>query len=516
MRYTLVSLCCLVTFGGLAGCASEGDLPDIGSQQQQALPTQPDGDPGCIDDTDCGTCKVCNRSTGLCGNASSLTVCRASAGPCDPAERCSAGTCPANTLSGTSVVCRAGGECNPQETCTGSSAACPTDLFTGSGVGCTSDSNACTTDACNGAGACAHTTVTCPGDTNPCTDTTCSPTTGCGNTAKPDTPAFACNDNLPCTLGDVCVGGTCRGTARVCDDTSVCTTDSCNPSTGACVFTPVANSPIVSCNDGSNCTSADRCVAGICTGDGTICPDDGNQCTTSMCGTSGCSANTPLPAGTLCNADNDLCTDRDSCVGTTCTAGTRRNCDDNNPCTADSCNPLNGVCVNAPANEGGTCSDGNACTSGDVCTAGACTPGAPASCDDNNSCTVDACNTSTGCTHDSRPTSTSCDDGNVCTTSDTCQANGSCSGDQIDCDDMDPSTADSCQAGTCIHSTSPGGDGGTSAAGAVDPGQSDGGTTPADEAAGCGCRTHSRNGLPGSGLLLGLAFALVIRSRRRR
>ncbi len=222
-------------------------------------------------------------------------------------------------------------------------------------------------------------------------------------------------------------------------------------------------------------------------------------------------------AGTLCNADNDLCTDRDSCVGITCTPGTRRNCDDNNPCTADSCNALNGVCVNTPTSEGGACSDGNACTSGDVCTAGACTPGAAASCDDNNSCTVDACNTSTGCTHDSRPPSTSCDDGNVCTTSDTCQGNGSCSGDQIDCDDMDPGTADSCQAGTCIHSTSPGGDGGTSADGAIDPGQSDGGTTPADEAAGCGCRTNPRSGLSASGLLLVLAFALalVVRSRRR-
>jgi len=83
---------------------------------------------------------------------------------------------------------------------------------------------------------------------------------------------------------------------------------------------------------------------------------------------------------------------------------------------------------------------------------------------------------------------------------------------------MDPGTADSCQAGTCIHSTSPGGDGGPSADGAIDPGNSDGGTTPADEAAGCGCRTNSRSGLSGSGLLLGLALglALVVRSRRRR
>src|SRR2546425_11935512 len=49
---------------------------------------------------------------------------------------------------------------------------------------------------------------------------------------------------------------------------------------------------------------------------------------------------------------------------------TPRNCDDGDPCTDDSCDPITGDCVHAPHN----CDDGNACT------ADSCNPSAPGVC----------------------------------------------------------------------------------------------------------------------------------------
>jgi len=121
-----------------------------------------------------------------------------------------------------------------------------------------------------------------------------------------------------------------------CDDANVCTTDSCNTATG-CVFANNSNP----CNDGSACTVGDQCAFG------------------------------------------------------TCHAGTVVNCNDGNPCTNDSCDPATG-CVNV--NNTSACSDGNACTVSDVCSGGACQPGAPRVCGDNNVCTTDTCDPATGCT----------------------------------------------------------------------------------------------------------------------
>ena len=518
MKLSLV----LVAFLGVvaAGCASEEDLPDIRSKEQQALPTgttQPDGDPGCIDDFECGPCRFCNAS-GVCQLRSNVTlvVCRSSAGPCDPSERCtSTGTCPTNQFYGTSTQCRAGGTCNPAEFCAGGTAACPADTFTPVNTGCTTDSNACTRDVCDGAGSCVHPAVVCPPDSNPCTDTTCNTITGCGNTNKPDSPAFACNDANPCTMTDVCVGGTCRGSAINCGDNNVCTDDSCNVATGACVHTNLSSATL--CDDGSTCTNSDHCESGTCTGMGTVCPDDGNQCTTGMCnaGGGGACTHVALPPGSGCNADSNLCTVRDTCQGTACVAGPVNTCNDNNPCTADSCITSTGACVNSPTNEGQPCTipGSNRCFD-NVCTAGVCTEATPKSCNDNNDCTIDGCEQALGCTHDAKPASTTCDDGNVCTMNDTCQSNGSCNGDQIDCNDNDESTADSCQAGTCIHSTSGGSDGGPSVDAEITPGMDGSTQQPADDA-GCGCRTGGRGGRSAAGLTLALLFGLVLFARRR-
>ncbi|MGB5099328.1 MAG: hypothetical protein WBN94_01855, partial [Methanothrix sp.] len=68
----------------------------------------------------------------------------------------------------------------------------------------------------------------------------------------------------------------------------------------------------------------------------------------------------------------------------------------------------------------------------------------PASCDDNNPCTIDSYGAN-GCVHDP----VNCDDGSPCTT-DSYGANG-CVHDPVNCDDGSPCTTDSCGANGCVH-----------------------------------------------------------------
>src|SRR5262245_39951056 len=91
-------------------------------------------------------------------------------------------------------------------------------------------------------------------------------------------------------------------------------------------------------------------------------------------------------------------------------------CDDQNPCTIDSC--VNLSCAHAPVSNGVSCADVTVCNGAEVCQAGACVPGAPLDCNDQNPCTDDICDPNDGCHHanNSQP----CSDGNDCTSSDTC------------------------------------------------------------------------------------------------
>jgi hypothetical protein len=120
-------------------------------------------------------------------------------------------------------------------------------------------------------------------------------------------------------------------------------------------------------------------------------------------------------------------------------------CADNEPCTDDVCS--GNACQHPPRN-GGTCDDGNLCTSNDTCVNGICTGGPPPTCADSDSCTVDGCVAGLGCLH--IPITGICDDGNPCTTGDTC-ATGICIGTPINCSDSDPCTDDACSGGLCSH-----------------------------------------------------------------
>jgi hypothetical protein len=155
-----------------------------------------------------------------------------------------------------------------------------------------------------------------------------------------------------------------------CEDTNPCTLDLVdNTSANRCLHVPQAGP----CDDGSACTTGDRCAAGVCQGDAISC-DDGVDCTVDACdAVAGCA---PLPLDQACE-DGDACTQdvcsvaARGCVRTPAQTGTLcgpLTCGTVNRCVA-------GACVATSAGDGSPCDDSDACTVGDRCQAGVCVGG---------------------------------------------------------------------------------------------------------------------------------------------
>lgn len=188
---------------------------------------------------------------------------------------------------------------------------------------------------------------------------------------------------------------------------------------------------------GETCNGVDDDCNGLT--DDALC-DDENPCTTDSCdGESGCVfTNNNLH----CN-DGDPCTVDDICKEGACTPGTTVNCNDGDPCTDDSCDPEEG-CIYS--DNIAWCNDGDLCTKGDFCKGGQCMPGSDIACDDGNICTDDSCENDVGCVFTPNPNP--CDDDNVCTTKDHC-VEGACISDaSLECDDANPCTVDTCDPAT--------------------------------------------------------------------
>ncbi|MFH1531664.1 MAG: hypothetical protein ABIK09_13140 [Pseudomonadota bacterium] len=413
------------------------------------------------DACDCGNCEG-----GY--SCSDVGICTADCGAlCDGLE------CGVTGLEG---ECDCGG-CDDENTCTddaclddGSCSFVPVD----DGEPC-DDGDLCTADAC-AAGICLSTATECD-DENLCTDDSCDPETGaCVNSANAD----FCNDEDPCTTNDVCAEGTCAGTAINCDcavdedcapledgdlcnGTLICNDDilphkcqvdettiiecpeaeagpnatclqpTCDAGTGECGFGP--DNDAMPCADADACTIGETCAEGVCTGGQAANCNDGNPCTDDSCDPATGCQNTP---NTAACQDGDICTLNDQCDGGECKGGAPLDCDDNNPCTADQCESVQG-CVHAPSS--GDCNDNNPCTLGDHCDGGTCASTEIDTCNDGNSCTNDSCNPAQGCLHANN--SNACDDGDGCTTADTCKS-GVCEGVEADCNDDNVCTEDYC------------------------------------------------------------------------
>lgn len=152
-----------------------------------------------------------------------------------------------------------------------------------------------------------------------------------------------CNDGNPCTYGDRCVNGGCRGTPITCTS-SVCAIRTCN-GTSTC--------SVAAASAGTLCTDADSCTYGsTCDGVNTYCGTKiscvSDACATRQCNdTPNCTESLAPPGtrcddGSACSAD-DHCDGAGVCVAHVCPA---------RPCEMGVCDPATHVCVYAllPAN----------------------------------------------------------------------------------------------------------------------------------------------------------------------
>jgi hypothetical protein len=395
----------------------------------------------CSDNDACTTGDVCNDSACVPGAG---LVCD-DGNACDGTETCNPAV---GCVPGLLLVCDDDDACNGLETCNPDSGCIQgIPLVCDDGNSCTTDScevaigcqqvpnqnlcddgNACTSPDQCAAGLCVPgADIDCE-DNNLCTDDTCNPDSGCVHQLN----QAPCDDNDACTLNDHCQLGECAsGEALVCDDDNTCTEDSCDTDLGC-----LHSNNDKKCDDGNACTLVDTCVEGKCaSGQLTYCNDD-NICTNDICDpVNGC---IHLLNEAPCN-DDDLCTTGDHCHLGECLASGQLACNDNNPCTADSCNPANG-CQFLPQDS--ACDDGSKCTTGDHCAAGICVVTGIQDCNDLNPCTDDSCSPALGCVN--APNLLPCEDGDVCTVGDQCAGSLCIPGIDMECDDNNLCTDDTC------------------------------------------------------------------------
>ncbi|MBL0128564.1 MAG: T9SS type A sorting domain-containing protein [Flavobacteriales bacterium] len=278
-------------------------------------------------------------------------------------------------------------------------------------------------------------------------------------------PGSGCDDGEACTINDVysatCV---CAGTIQdtdldgTCDAQDGCPNDPNKIVPGICGCGNVDHANGSACSDGNACTLNDTylncvCVSGTPSpdsdGDGACdatdgCPYDPNKIAPGTCG-----------CGNVDHTDGEWCSDGNACNGLEvylnciCVAGTPLNCDDGDPCTIDSCNPLFGCvhdpapdsdgdglcdavdsCPGIPGQVGGPCDDNNPCTNNDMLNAQcACVGSALPDSDGDGICdSMDNCPTAPG------QLGSSCDDGTPCTINDVLGFGCICSGTYQDTD----------------------------------------------------------------------------------
>ena len=425
-----------------------------------------DGKGGCLhtdkdDATPCDDGSVCTK-----GDACAAGKCKAGAAKdCGDDEPCTKDSCDVKSgdckhIADDGKLCDDGQPCTEKSTCKAGKCqpgenknckdlgVCLTNKCDPLSGNCTAaekpnntacpDEDKCTEEEKCKDGHCKWVIVNC-NDKNPCTTDTCKADAGCTNTnnSKP------CDDGENCTLGDVCQGGACIGKPRSCTTDDPCETAKCDKTTGKCVYPDKPHG--TACDDKSACTKNDACADGACAGKAKDC-NDNNPCTEDSCkAATGCEH---LPNKLPCN-DNDACTADDTCSSGKC-AGAVVACKDATACVHWSCDKQAG-CVKKL--KSGTCDDGVACTKGDACSGGIC-QGEPVKCEQADTCRSWACDSKSGkCA--ATDLGGTCSDGNKCTEADECKA-GKCLGTKFDfvkkCNDDDPCTKDVCkETKGCVH-----------------------------------------------------------------
>lgn len=287
--------------------------------------------------------------------------------------------------------------------------------------------------------------VTCLGgascdDGNPCTADRCDPggataDPGTGCSSAPLTDGSSCEGVFFCRASETCSAGLCSfdsGTPT-CSDGYECTAEACDEVEDGCG----ASYPMheVCADIGGWCDPTDpRADARGCT-DGRDCDTD-DEC-----------------------RDGSWCNGAETCSPEGACQPGQNPCDDGVACTDDSCFedfPDGARCPGTPIDS--RCLEGDMCTV-DSCEPGAPGAGAdgclhmPVECPpDDNPCTADGCDPSTGRCGTVTP-GVPCDTGDPCLAEGWCDWRGRCEAAALDCRDGDPCTADSCDsgAGGCVH-----------------------------------------------------------------
>ena len=401
---------------------------------------------------------VCNDNEGTCVDCTSVE-------DCDDGDPCTKEACVANACSSPQIAdcCLANGDCNDNNDCTVDSCG---DAHT-----CLYAANPIAGKSCGKNGTCnngiclegCQEDAECDDD-NDCTYNVC----GDGKCEFPP-EGGPCDDGNLCTLDDYCANGECAsGVDKQCDDDGEeCTELNCNADDGQCHTHSLTNTlcedgkktcfngvckdgceldsdcsdenPCTAgscvekncqttaiagdCDDGDKCTAGDYCHAGACSPGTPLECDDGNECTTDSCGqVEGCKH--AKLTGTAC-IDGDICT-IEKCDNGECVVTGKKDCNDNNDCTTDTCDPTND-CQNTPIND--------CCTHDDDC-------------DDEKPCTEDACGQDSQCKHEHIL--------NCCQTDSDCGDQMACKGSKcvgvcvgVPCNDDNPCTEDNCENGTC-------------------------------------------------------------------
>ncbi len=352
----------------------------------------------CSDTIPC-TIDYCDEDNDVCRHDPDHSVCL-DATYCDGAEFCD----PA-------IGCvEPGNPCAPPTKCDEPNDRC---------VLCLTDAQCVDTLFCNGVESCDEAAGVCvPGtpptcdDGIPCTEDQCDPSLD----ACVHLPGTGCDDGLFCNGMETCdsLGGCIPGTAPNCDDGVMCTVDACDEDNDRCVNTP--NNGL--CDNGLFCDGAETChpVDGCQPGTAPDC-NDAVDCTIDSCNED-LNRCDHIPSDAFCN-DLLYCNGEETCDPLNdCEAGTPPDCDDDVACTVDACNENTNSCDHTPSDS--FCHDGAYCNGVETCDPiDDCEAGTPPDCDDDVPCTIDSCDEETdSCRH--VPQDSTCSNGLFCDGMETC------------------------------------------------------------------------------------------------
>jgi len=355
-----------------------------------------------------------------------------SGGACDDGDQCTkADACVVGSCKGEPYACDDGLPCTA-DTCDGEGG-CVHDLSPGwclIGGACAADGEPKEGDPCLWCRAEVEVHVWTPTDDAPCDDgDACTKDDLCRGSTCVGEP-YGCDDGIPCTF-DTCLGdGTCaHPVARAtCLIEGVCIEGGaqhpeelcrgCRPAFAADRWVDLIGD---ACDDEDPCTSGDQCGSAGCAGSPYSC-DDGLECTADSCdGEGGCTH----------EVVDGTCKVQGRCYEPGAL-------DPRNPCAT--CQPDVSKTAFSPV-DGGPCQHRDACREEGTCVSGTCVPGPDIDCDDENTCTDDHCDPFVGCFHLNNLLP--CDDGDTCTSSDRCW-DGQCHGQQMSC-----GAGETCYLGEC-------------------------------------------------------------------